>query len=81
MTRTVWEEEQVAAIKPDFVAPIVVALCSDKPPSTAQVYEAGAGCFAATRWQRARGYDFDYEHGVPEAEAVNKVCKILVRLL
>ena len=60
-------------MKPDFVAPLVAALCSENPPATGQLYEAGCGYFAATRWQRARGVDFDHEKGVPSVEQVSKV--------
>lgn len=73
MTRTVRPEEEVLAMKPDFVAPLVAALCSEKPPTSGQLYEAGTGAFTATRWQRTRGVDFDIEGGVPSVEAVGKV--------
>lgn len=72
MTRTVRPEEEVQAMKPDFVAPLVAALCSDKPPASGQLYEAGTGSFMATRWQRTRGVDFDVDDGVPSVEAVGK---------
>ncbi|KAK5446351.1 hypothetical protein LTS15_010047 [Exophiala xenobiotica] len=78
MTRTVWAEDAVHTVKPDYVAPLVTALCSERPPSTGQLYEAGSGWFAATRWQRARGVDFEHEHGVPSveqlAEAFPEIC-------
>lgn len=73
MTRTVWPEEQVQALKPEYVAPLVVALCSENPPASGQLYEAGSGWFAATRWQRARGVDFDLEQGVPKVEQIAEV--------
>lgn len=73
MTRTVWAEEQVNQIKPELVAPLIAALCSEQAPATGQLYEAGSGSFAATRWQRARGVDFEHEKGVPEVEDVAKV--------
>lgn len=72
MTRTVWAEEQVGQIKPEFVAPLIAALCSEKPPAAGQLYEAGSGSFKHTRWQRARGVDFDLAKGVPEVEEVAK---------
>ena len=74
MTRTVWADEQVQAIKPEFVAPLVAALCSERPPATGQLYESGSGSVKATRWQRSRGVDFDHEKGVPAVEEVAKVC-------
>jgi multifunctional beta-oxidation protein len=73
MTRTVWPTEQVDSIKPEYVAPLVAALCSEKPPATAQMFEAGSGSFAMTRWQRARGVDFEHAKGVPPVEEVAKV--------
>ena len=73
MTRTVWTDEQVNAVKPELVAPLVAALCSEKPPANGQLYEAGSGYFAATRWQRARGVDFEHEKGPPQIEDVAKV--------
>lgn len=78
MTRTIWPEEMVQALKPEYVAPLVGALCSEKPPATGQVFEAGGGWFAMTRWQRARGHDFDFAQGIPSVEAVadkfSKIC-------
>lgn len=72
MTRTVWADDQVNAIRPEFVAPLVAALCSERPPAAGQLYESGAGSFAATRWQRSRGVDFEHAKGVPEVEDVAK---------
>jgi multifunctional beta-oxidation protein len=63
MTRTIWPEREVQAVKPEFVAPLVAVLCSEKPPAVGQIFEAGAGWFACTRWQRARGVDFEFKKG------------------
>lgn len=48
------------ARKPEYVAGIVLVLCSDKLPPTAtgQIFEAGSGWQARTRWQRSGGHDF-----------------------
>ena len=73
MTRTVWSESDVQAMKPEYVAPLLGALCSEKPPQSGQLYEAAGGWFAATRWQRARGFDFEHDQGVPTVEQVAKV--------
>jgi len=72
MTRTIRPESEVQALKPEYVAPLVVVLCSENcpQPSHGQLYEAGSGWFATTRWQRARGVDFPHENGVPPAEAI-----------
>ena len=60
MTRTILPEEMVQAFKPDQVAPMVVALSSDKVPGnpTGGLYEVGSGWHARTRWQRSGGHGF-----------------------
>jgi multifunctional beta-oxidation protein len=59
MTRTVMPEEMVQAFKPDYVAPMVALLCSDKcPDPTGGLYEVGSGWQAQTRWQRTGGVGF-----------------------
>lgn len=73
MTRTIWPEEDVKALKPEYVAPLVAVLCSEKPPTTGTLFEAGAGWFASTRWQRARGKDFDFHGSIPTVEQVAEV--------
>jgi multifunctional beta-oxidation protein len=76
MTRTVRSEEQVQAMKPEYVAPLIAVLCSDKCPTpTGKLYESGSGWFAETRWQRTRGVDFPHDKGVPSAEAVLEVIR------
>ncbi|KAL3426728.1 peroxisomal hydratase-dehydrogenase-epimerase (short chain dehydrogenase) [Phlyctema vagabunda] len=61
MTRTILPEEVVQALKPEQVAPIVVALCSDAVPKnpTGGLYEVGSGWFGETRWQRSAGFKAD----------------------
>jgi multifunctional beta-oxidation protein len=59
MTRTIMPEELVQAFKPDYVAPLVVLLCSDKcPEPTGGLYEVGSGWQGKTRWQRTGGEGF-----------------------
>jgi len=75
ITRTVRPEEEVLAMKPEYVAPLVAALCCEKPPASGQLYEAGTGSFMATRWQRSRGGDFEIDGNIPSVEAVGKVSR------
>jgi multifunctional beta-oxidation protein len=60
MTRSILPEEMVQAFKPDYVAPLVVALCSDKVPKppTGLLLEVGSGWVGRTRWQRSGGHGF-----------------------
>jgi len=60
MTRTIMPEEMVQAFKPDYIAPLVVALCSDKVPKppTGGLFEVGSGWVGRTRWQRTGGHGF-----------------------
>ncbi|MCJ1386105.1 bifunctional hydroxyacyl-CoA dehydrogenase/enoyl-CoA hydratase fox2 [Xylographa soralifera] len=60
MTRTIMPEEMVQAFKPEQVAPMVVALCSDRipQPPTGGLFEVGSGWQARTRWQRSGGHGF-----------------------
>ncbi|KAI9704753.1 MAG: bifunctional hydroxyacyl-CoA dehydrogenase/enoyl-CoA hydratase fox2 [Candelina mexicana] len=60
MTRTIMPEEMVQAFKPDYVAPLVVLLSSDKVlnPPTGGLFEVGSGWVARTRWQRTGGHGF-----------------------
>ena len=59
MTRTIMPEEMVQAFKPDYVAPMVVALCSDHVPDpTGGLFEVGCGWQARTQWQRTGGFGF-----------------------
>ena len=72
MTRSIMPEEMVQAFKPDQVAPIVVALSSDKVPipPTGGLFEVGSGWHARTRWQRSGGHGFPVDVKLtPEAVA------------
>lgn len=70
MTRTIMPEEMVQAFKPDYVAPAVLLLCSDKvpEPATGRLFEVGSGWVGETRWQRTGGAGFPVDQQLtPEA--------------
>ena len=73
MTRSIMPEEVVQALKPDYNAPLVILLVSDKAPvPTGGLYEMGSGWFAATRWQRTGGHGFPVDVKLtPEAVLQN----------
>ncbi|ODA76232.1 hypothetical protein RJ55_08077 [Drechmeria coniospora] len=71
MTATVMPEEMVQAFKPDYIAPLVLALCSDKcPDPTGGLYEVGSGWVGRTRWQRTGGHGFPVDVKLVPEEVV-----------
>jgi len=79
MTRSILPEELIQAFKPDYIAPVVLALCSDKVPNnpTGGLYEVGSGWVGRTRWQRSGGHGFPVD--VPlTPEAVAKQWKKII---
>lgn len=79
MTRSIMPEEMVQAFKPDYVAPLVVLLCSDKvpEPATGRLFEVGSGWAAETRWQRSGGYGFPVDVQLTPEEVKSKWSTIL----
>ena len=70
MTRSIMPEEMIQAFKPEQVAPLVVALCSDSVPDppSGGLYEVGSGWHGRTRWQRSQGHGFPIDKSLtPEA--------------
>lgn len=72
MTRSILPEELVQAFKPDYIAPVVLALCSDKVPEnpTGGLYEVGSGWVGQTRWQRTGGHGFPVDVPLTPEEVV-----------
>lgn len=52
MTETVMPPDLVAALKPEYVAPVVLLLGHESCPDTGAIFEVGAGWVAQVRWQR-----------------------------
>jgi len=79
MTRSIMPEEMVQAFQPEQVAPLVVALSSDKVPNppTGGLFEVGSGWHARTRWQRSGGHGFPVDIKLTP-EAVLKTWKDIV---
>ena len=71
-------EEMVQAFKPDYIAPLVVALCSDKvpKPATGGLYEVGSGWVGRTRWQRTGGFGFPIDVALTPEEVVKHWAEI-----
>lgn len=79
MTRSIMPEEMVQAFKPDYVAPTVLLLCSEKmpEPQTGRVFESGPGCVMETRWQRSGGVVFPTSKEITPEMIKEKWSKIL----
>ncbi len=58
MTETVLPPELIAALKPEFVTPLVAWLCHENCKDAGGVYEVGAGYIGKLRWQRTLGHNF-----------------------
>ncbi|HLK37483.1 MAG TPA: SDR family oxidoreductase, partial [Polyangiaceae bacterium] len=55
MTETVLPPDVVAALKPEFVSPLVAWLCHESCEETGSVFEVGGGFVGKLRWERAEG--------------------------
>lgn len=55
LTETILPPEMIAALKPEYVAPLVAWLCHESNHTTGEAFEVGAGWFARVRWQRSHG--------------------------
>lgn len=69
MTETVMPAEVVAALSPNYVAPFVVYLASDKCEENGGLFEVGAGYIAKQRWQRTAGVQYPINNLSPEGVA------------
>ena len=59
MTKTIMPPDILTNLKPEFVAPFVVAVAHpDGPEASGKVYEVGAGYISEIRWERSRGHVF-----------------------
>ncbi|KAG8705715.1 hypothetical protein FRC12_020735 [Ceratobasidium sp. 428] len=59
MTETIMPPEMLAGLKPEFVAPLVLALSHPSSPNASgKVFEVGAGFVAEIRWERSQGHIF-----------------------
>ena len=75
MTETVMPPEIVEALKPEYVAPLVLYLCHDSCQENGAMFEVACGYIAKLRWERTKGHVFDYKQVTPEniAKEWNKV--------
>ncbi|XP_004609862.2 peroxisomal multifunctional enzyme type 2 [Sorex araneus] len=55
MTKSVLPEDLLDALKPEYVAPLVLWLCHEKCEENGSLFEVGAGWIGKLRWERALG--------------------------
>lgn len=70
LTETVLPKEVIDALKPEFVTPLVVRLCSENSEESGSLFEVGAGWISKLRWERSKGVSFDPQQELT-AEAVD----------
>uniref|UniRef100_A0A8C5VNG1 17-beta-hydroxysteroid dehydrogenase 4 n=1 Tax=Microcebus murinus TaxID=30608 RepID=A0A8C5VNG1_MICMU len=78
MTQTVLPEDIVEALKPDYVAPLVLWLCHESCEENGGLFEVGAGWIGKLRWERTLGAIVRQKNQpmTPEAVKANwkKIC-------
>ncbi|XP_005376607.1 PREDICTED: peroxisomal multifunctional enzyme type 2 [Chinchilla lanigera] len=78
MTQTVMPEDLVQALKPEYVAPLVLWLCHESCEENGSLFEVGAGWIGKLRWERTLGALIrrKNESETPEAVKANweKIC-------
>ncbi|XP_036596677.1 peroxisomal multifunctional enzyme type 2 [Trichosurus vulpecula] len=78
MTETVMPPELVDALKPDYVAPLVLWLCHESCEENGSLFEVGAGWIGKLRWERTLGAIVRQKNQpmTPEAVKANweKIC-------
>ncbi|MEO6417951.1 MAG: SDR family NAD(P)-dependent oxidoreductase, partial [Polyangiaceae bacterium] len=71
MTETVLPPDLIAALKPEFVSPLVAWLCHDSCEENGGLFEVGGGFYGKLRWERAAGKVFKLG-GVIRPEDIEK---------
>ncbi len=64
MTETVLPPDLIAALKPEYVSPLVAWLCHESCTETGGLFEVGGGFYGKLRWERAEGKTFKLGRGI-----------------
>jgi NAD(P)-dependent dehydrogenase (short-subunit alcohol dehydrogenase family) len=63
LTAAVMPPDLAAALKPEFVTPLVLYLSSEHCAGGGGLFEVGGGCVARLRWERSKIVSFDPQSG------------------
>ncbi|XP_043832060.1 LOW QUALITY PROTEIN: peroxisomal multifunctional enzyme type 2 [Dromiciops gliroides] len=78
MTQTIMSQDMLDALKPDYVAPLVLWLCHESCEENGGLFEVGAGWIGKLRWERTLGAVVRQKNQpmTPEAVKANwrKIC-------
>lgn len=58
LTASVMPSALLDALKPEYVTPLVVALCHPETTATGRLYEVGGGWISRVRWEQSQGVFF-----------------------
>jgi 3-hydroxyacyl-CoA dehydrogenase/3a,7a,12a-trihydroxy-5b-cholest-24-enoyl-CoA hydratase len=72
LTETILSPEQVAALKAEYVTPLVAWLCHQSCTETGGLFEVGAGYCSKLRWERTRGHVFAAGGGLTPEDLADK---------
>ncbi|KAG8456270.1 hypothetical protein GDO86_002164 [Hymenochirus boettgeri] len=78
LTQTVMPQDLLDALKPEYVAPLVLWLCHESCQENGSLFEVGAGWVGKLRWERSLGAIFRQKNRPVTPEAVRdewaKIC-------
>jgi multifunctional beta-oxidation protein len=66
LTQTVWTQDMMEVMKPDWVVPLVSFLVNEKCRESGSIFEAAAGHYSKIRWERTKGFLTRPEDLTPE---------------
>ena len=76
LTATVMPPDVVAKVKPEFVAPMVIYMCSEKFQESGKIYSAGGGYFSRTAIVEGPGLFLDTASGITPDLVAEKIEEI-----
>jgi NAD(P)-dependent dehydrogenase (short-subunit alcohol dehydrogenase family)/acyl dehydratase/putative sterol carrier protein len=76
LTETILPPEVIAALKPEYVSPLVGWLCHEDCKETGGSFEVGAGFISKLRWERTKGHIFKTASGFGPDEVAKQWDKI-----